>query len=113
MYFRYDTQQFGSCNNQYVAGNGCAETPRCFSYRVISILEKNFYALALCLSSSAGRSVSALPAFIVKSSKENDTCHHLYMYNGTIDQWAVYLPFALTFKRFPFGNRLFVGFIQF
>ena len=36
------------------------KTPRCFSHCVISILEKNLYASALSLSSSAGRSVSAL-----------------------------------------------------
>jgi hypothetical protein len=48
-------------------------------------LEKIFYALALSLSSSAGRSVSVLPAFVVKSSNENDTSHHLH--KGIIDQW--------------------------
>jgi len=37
MYFRCDTQQFDSCNNQYVAGSGGAETPRCVVPHVISI----------------------------------------------------------------------------
>ena len=37
MCFRYDTQQFGSCKNQYVAGKGGAETPRCVVPYVISI----------------------------------------------------------------------------